>query len=430
MATSLKGESGHKSFAPLSQNQTLQICQHLQTLVTNLDGKVDDLRGHLASTDAKVERLRIDLAQTDSTVSSLKEKCTEMNNSMELVQHDCRQLNAGVEYAHTGLHQANEEIKFLRDGLKLANTNAKSFKEDMEGFKEGLQKCKEALANDCSSDLGKLVREHNMTRKAVENVAQDLALTNSGLQQERQSLIKTCLELDETKNFVTRTDKAVLSLEERLQEARKDTKSTRMTLQQTHAVVTKIHEDHENTKAQVKNSQKELFDHSVNFSKHDEQLTKTAQGLESIRGEHSETVAKLAASSQVMEQTANHVKSLREGFQMHSASIADHQRGLEHVAAMTHMTKIHIQESHSLLLPNLQMDAENPAASGAAQQFSMSSMGASSAGAEMRSVSQMSDTTTPPPRTAKRSARKPKVNMTNAWLLRNIGTSPDRMAMI
>jgi chromosome segregation ATPase len=431
MAAILNGDSEHKSFAPLSHNQTLQICKHLQSLVTALDGKVDEFREDHKTLDAKVNRLTASVNETDSAMNNMKESMAEHRKSVDHLQNEFRQVNAGISYVHKGLDQTNDSVSSLRDGLKVTNTNATAFKTDLGELKTRIKVLEKQMANDSSGELFKLFEGQSVLKQAVQRLTEESAQTKSGMEGTKDFLMSTTRELSDTQQVLGRTEKAVLGLEEMLQQAQQDMKSTRTSLEETNAIVIKVHDDHESVKTTLKGYSKGLHDHNARFHKHQMELEKAAHGLERMRGDLSQTDAKLATNAQAVQNTANHVQSLREGFQMHAVSIADVTRGIEHVGGVAQQAKAQIQETNSLLLPNLQLEGDNPASQGYATTMSLASMGASTAAYE-RSIedSIMTQGQSRASSRNKRSARTPKTMKTNAWLLRNIGTSPDRMAMI
>lgn len=433
MASILSGDSEHKSFAPLTGTQTVQICQHLQSLVTALEGKVDDLHRSHIGLDSKVDRLNNALRMNDAAVATIKENFLESQSSIAHIQNDFQSISEGIGYVHKGLDQTNDSVNALHVGLKLANTNAGQLKEDLQTLKGKHDELEDTVMANDGSDLAKLSNAFNITRQAVNQLMEESARTQSALQQEKDILSRTTQELMDTQTAVARTDKVILGLEEMIHQAKSDSKSTRTTLEETNAVILKIHDDHEDMKNLIKATRKNIGEYNVKFNRHQMEIEKNAQKMDRMTGDMAQTNATVQTQVKALETTSNHIRSLKEGFQMHSASIDNVTRGIEHVGAMALMTKTQIHETNQLLLPNLQIEGDNPASQGGMTMMSTASMGASSA-AQERS---MAESTVDPQQSRsssrgpkKRSARLPEYMKKNAWLLRNIGTSADRMAMI
>ena len=247
MADILAGVSGTKHHAPLSQAQTLAMCQFLKDLHDGVSRQVQDLQRGLQSTDSKLdgtcasicvvqgglERLRHDLFGTDGHVVTTK-RAIERNAAL------CKSLQVLVEQAH-------ESCEHLRVGQAKTNTNLQITKDNLTSKSEVLKK----VGADVDKLLG--VKHPDIDGKLVEvyqrignlddfqtNLKKDIALTQAEVQQLHGHAEEADACLKEMRRSLSHHGQSLTKVSEKMDEMQENLEMTNGVVMQLH----KSHEDH------------------------------------------------------------------------------------------------------------------------------------------------------------------------------------------
>merc|ERR1719379_3172371 len=110
MAHILDANSGHKSYAPLSHAQTVELAQHLDGKHNNLEAKVDELIKALQRTDSNVSELREGLHNLGVVVTTVKSELADTNTVLQGTRQDLEQCAANVNTISVGLDMMKENV--------------------------------------------------------------------------------------------------------------------------------------------------------------------------------------------------------------------------------------------------------------------------------------------------------------------------------
>eukprot|EP00746_Dinoflagellata_sp_MGD_P162743 gnl/MRDRNA2_/MRDRNA2_90439_c0_seq1.p1 gnl/MRDRNA2_/MRDRNA2_90439_c0~~gnl/MRDRNA2_/MRDRNA2_90439_c0_seq1.p1 ORF type:complete len:427 (-),score=97.63 gnl/MRDRNA2_/MRDRNA2_90439_c0_seq1:62-1279(-) len=354
MAEIIGGSSDHKTFAPLSHGQTLQVCQHLQALITQLQSQHNELRRDLKQTNDNVGALRAGLGNTNAAVHTVQENMQNMNTMMDGVKKELGRTNVNVQKLQVGLEMTNENVSALREASKVTNTNIQELRTaNAEGIRQ-LGVLREDVEKNCHGEINELKDKLSKTNLELTTTRDDLEATKNKFHEFKDGMRR--IDVQGVKDDLAKTNTVVHMLEQRICEGQLNLKATRQNLEETNSVTLKIHEDHENTKAQLNDCSgglKRCSAHVKSLIEGHEHLTVKMSNAES---KLESTAAGLGYQRGVLDQTNSNVRSLRENYDMANATMRALQTHLEDTYALCQALKAGLKETNSIVLPNLSMD--------------------------------------------------------------------------
>mmetsp|Transcript_122497 Transcript_122497/g.305933 ORF Transcript_122497/g.305933 Transcript_122497/m.305933 type:complete len:413 (+) Transcript_122497:118-1356(+) len=372
MALMLSGESEHLTFAPLSHGQTLSICQHLEALIRDLQGQNADLRRDLTQADANIAALRKGLGMTDASVQGLQEGCNGMGNAIDGLKKELGRTNNKVNKLMANLEGTNDHAANTRETLKVTGTNLQTLRQDVGGLSDRVNAIQLNIETNLANSTDGLWQELRQAQVVIKTLQGENQKQSSTIQEQREGLRGANSNLQSLNDNLTKTNAYAGSLDKRLQEAVASLKSTRSELSDTITLASHIGEDHKHTKGQLSNSMealKKLGSHVKRLQEgQDANSTKLSNAAELLQ----RTSSGLSQTKELLERTSAQVRSLSDAHDMMSTTTSSLQVHLENTSAGLRDVKDNLKKTNSLVLPNLQLDAQRPWSNTGTQKSPMS----------------------------------------------------------
>lgn len=360
MAALLAGDSGHHTYAPLSHAQTLSICQHLESMIRDLQGQTAELRRDLGQTDGCVAQLRTSLGGTNAAVQSLQDGQVSANNAIETVKKELVRTGNKINKLGQGLEQVTEACASVREAHKVTDTTVAMMKQDASSLTERTNYLQKSLEISIQGDSAEQKEQLNSALMSIKVLRADLERTKSGQQEQQEGLRHTNANVQALNDEIAKTNTVTGMIDQRLTEAYTNLKATRQNLAETNAVALRMHEDHKNTKSQLVTTQDGVKKCANHVKQVQETLDGTVTKLHNNIDQSQRTAAGLVQARDMLEKTKAQVCGLNEAHEMVSATTMSLQARLEDTHATVQSVKAGLRETNSVVLPNLRMDVTRP----------------------------------------------------------------------
>lgn len=355
MAEFLEGKTDHATFAPLSHAQTLQISRHLQDQITQLNGQLQEVtRGLRHATDG-VQHVRDSLGETNLNVQALQDGARDTNASVDATRKELGRTNSVVQKLQAGLETSNEGINSLREGQKMANASLQRLGQDLARTTTLANSLQDALQKRVIIDIGELRDELSKTNLHVNNLRTDQDETKAALAEEKENIRANNLATQGVRDDLNKTNTVVHILETRLADTSGSLKATRQSFEDLNNVVLKMHEEAERTKVQVSHALSGMSDVAGHTKDVHDHLNQAVLGLSTAETKLDNAVKALDTTRQGLQQTQAEVKSQGDAQDVAKKQLAVLTERLQDVAVTALQVKAGLNETNSLVLPNLDL---------------------------------------------------------------------------
>jgi len=360
MATLLAGESSLHNYAPPSHGQVLAMCQHLESLIRDVQTQTAELRRDYGHADNTIGTLKAQLGETKNGYQHLQDGQHAMAVSVDSLKKDLGRTSAKIGRLGSGLESLQEDISSCREASKVANAHFNVTKQDVGHLQDRVNAIQVQLEKEQASDNSYLKEQIGLAGAAVRDLRQDHEKTKGHLQDHAQAIRATNTSIQRVSDELSRTNTHANMLETRIGEQVQGLKHTKQHLAETNTVALKLHEEHKGTKASLSVTQEAVKKVNVHVKQVNDALDSTSQRVLNNHELLSRTTAGLGEARDTLERTRVQVSTLDHAQQVLTAQTATLQDALEDTTANLHLVKASLKETNSIVLPNLRLDTGRP----------------------------------------------------------------------
>jgi len=251
MATLLAGDSGHYSYAPLSQGQTMSICQHLESMIRELRSQFGEMRRDLTNTDSTMAQVRNSLGSTNASVQGLQEAQVVSTNAVDTLKRDVDRTGNKVNKLGVNLESVADVCNSLKESQKVMKISYQQLKQGLATLTERANHVDKVLESSQAGIHTELREQLQHAMVGIKGLRDDHQCTKSSTQELREGLRSTNGRVQGLGEDINKITTHAGLMEHRLGEACVNLKATRQSLAETNAVALKSHEDHRQTKANL-----------------------------------------------------------------------------------------------------------------------------------------------------------------------------------
>mmetsp|Transcript_81081 Transcript_81081/g.224364 ORF Transcript_81081/g.224364 Transcript_81081/m.224364 type:complete len:387 (-) Transcript_81081:90-1250(-) len=355
MADILNGTSGHSSFAPLSQAQTLSIAKHLQEQIDDLGSKCDTLSKDLQHATESIKAVATQL--NNYSVDDLRENVTSLGAQVVGLRGDLGRTNNNLQKL-THDHDATcETLSAVRDGQQVSNTKMQKIVGDLEQVAAKARDLKTVLETKVNVEAQQLRDELSKTNHRVDLINQDMPVLKAGLQNQKEALHDTQNDLQALTGDLAMTNTNAGMLEQKMSDLSASLREAKQNLSDTDTALTQLREDHGLTKDYLNTTNGNLKKTGTHVKQVSETLNRTMNELRSAKAKLDCTSETLDIARKDLEGEKAKVKSLRDSQDRVNATQGQLASQLEETSAVLNETRMGLKETNSLVLPNLQLDS-------------------------------------------------------------------------
>eukprot|EP00929_Paragymnodinium_shiwhaense_P112092 TRINITY_DN80350_c0_g1_i1.p1 TRINITY_DN80350_c0_g1~~TRINITY_DN80350_c0_g1_i1.p1 ORF type:complete len:420 (-),score=89.37 TRINITY_DN80350_c0_g1_i1:101-1360(-) len=407
---------GSAQHAPLSNEQTLAIATQLHQICQENRTQIEDLRqyvrGNMEGVGGNKNRFEIldgQVRNVDQGVNELRSSVLTLSQQVELNTERNVKLRELTTEAHAG-------VDGLRSGLKVTNSNAHTIHEEAKLNTARIEELRRDVDRVVQQSLSDLVTTMQKVLMRLDNLElnQGKARTTRTNQAERITSLEA--HASATREAIGRFDESLVAQGKDVAGVVNKMETNMSNLEMTNAVVMKLHEEIEATRA---DGSLLKGDHRALNARHDrlhqdhlraaKETSGAVQSLERLSSTHDSTQA-------LLNQTMGQVLQLQTNTRGTEATVQDVRRKCEVLSAALQQTQENLQATNALTLPNLKSGGMVSPAFGGSAGVTGGSLNAALSASDGFSV-------------GSRSARgSPGKKKEAVWISRNVGLVPDRMS--
>jgi len=403
MADILGGNPQYSTFAPLSHGQTVSMCKHLEEQIQMLTAKVGDLQMELGKTNDGVSAVRnathdlhskfgfqdtgggLDPEKAKLGMQSMVDNLSKTAADLEQTRKDMGRTNNDVKKLQVAVDNSQENIAALHQGQKVNNVNLQKVVTDLAQTTDVTANLRSVIEKRVLQDIEKLRDELSKTNLKVSQLREDTEQNRSTLHQHKEELRSQNTGLQALRDELAKSNTHIQLTAQRFVEMDRRLKDTKMHLDDTHAAMLRLSEDHDTVAGNVTDCQGNLRKVTAHVKQVQDGLEKTSSDLHTTRGQLGSTIGVLDSTRQHLEQTKLTVRTLKEGHEIVNAKQNVLAGQLEATQMIAHETKKVLNQTNNLVLPNLNIDtgsnfANTVPSSARSKQHSKKSSGNGAAG--------------------------------------------------
>jgi len=349
----MAGRTEHKAFAPLSGAQTLELARQLREETRLVQAGLEDLRREFAETAAAVTSLQHGSKDMTAAIHTVQEGIGATNKKLDKTKTELGQTDGKVRSIKAEFDTAAAKLERVLDGQEHMNTRMEALLRDNSDHQKWLTKLQHDLDKNFEGDksdrgefeevAGKLFRGQEQAMKFLEDAKAGQAALEGGLR-------KVGGDLDKTVVFIQ-------NIEERLNGAGKNLKSMAAELKDTTTKSQQLEEDHDRTKNSLSEVQGNTRKLLTQTDKLEEGLRSTTADLQSAQKQLNGAQAALTIQNGKLQSAEHEVKRLGEGHKSTGNLLRVVQQRLEETHHVAQAVKDGLNQTNSLVLPNIHLDA-------------------------------------------------------------------------
>lgn len=233
--------------------ETIQDKNLLQK-IKNVQSTIDDLKNKLSAKEAEIANVKSNIADLNGQIDPLVKENTENEKVLKVNQKRLENLDKEREDLKNQIDQKTKEKEASQENLNSSKANYQKAKEDLESVNAEFKPYLSALAvfNQAQKDLSEAKNELEENKNNSKKLEIEIANTKEKLEKAKELLEKSHLvdlndsksyeEFDYIKNLLAdkeKYEKELLSLEDKLKDAKEKTLSSSKDLEEAKAVYAK-----------------------------------------------------------------------------------------------------------------------------------------------------------------------------------------------
>lgn len=350
----IAGRTEHKTFAPLSGGQTLELARLLRDENRALQANLGEVQKDLGDTNGGLSGAQNDIRELRAAMQQMQAKQSNMDKKVDSHQRELDRNGEVVKQLQGDLGNTINHVKKTMENMKHFETKMDQVCREGDEVRSRLKTLQSDLERNFEgdkSDRGEFNEVSNKLFRSQEAAAKGLEEARA-MQQGMDALIRK-LDGDFEKQKVL-----IRSLEERVADAARNLKETSQHLDETSLKGARLEEDHDRTKANL-----------MDVSEHTRKLLQAADKLgDELRqqgGELGIAQANLGYAQETLRSHASKiqgaesgVRKLGEGHKSLGGQLQQLQQSLSHTHAIAQQAQQGLRETNAIMLPNIAMDNE------------------------------------------------------------------------
>jgi len=357
MADILEGTSGHVQHAPLSTNQTLQLCRHLSEQTKALGASFRELREDLSQVVGAVHDLTGDVGNLKASTLTLKDNFGDNQQALEKAKKEVLRLDQRMQKLEVGLETSGEATKALAEGQRLGNTRYEAVFQDLANMHTQLKELQAGLDRNFMEDRS----DRGSTDELGRKLAASVDAVNRSLSDQANTLGEVTLISRKLRTEALKNGTMLQALQDGFATQAKSMKRLEGECEEAVASCTRARQEHEATKIRVAESSKQLQQVMTTSARMDQELHKATGGLHLAQQRLNEAQSLLVKHGGQLESQRNQVEHLQGEHSQAERLLHWLQRRVEEVSHVAQSVKVGLRETNAIVLPNVLME---PAAAG------------------------------------------------------------------
>lgn len=357
MSEILAGTSEHSSMAPLSQAQTVQMCQHLQGEIRSVESLLTDVQRELKHTQEHLQNLRNDFIQAHDDVHNLQVGAANTNTNVDRLSKELARVSVVAHQLQMTDQDTKDKINLLEETDRMLDTRMEFIVKDISVAKENNKRLTDTVNREVSEDLRVLRKEIANTNLALNQLCQEHEATALVAKGNIEAVRTANLDIEQVAVDVKKTNTVVNIMENRLATTAKGLSQCWSKCSELSDALVKVTECYDKTKARVIDNEGSIKDLNLSGKSTKEELDQVVRlvKVNTQRITHAEKL--LAEESSTTEDMKQQINGLQQSGVNAMDRVTALHREFADLKSTTSAVKAGLKEQSSILLPNIHLDS-------------------------------------------------------------------------
>lgn len=365
MADILGGQTDHSSFAPLSQAQTIAICQHLQQEIRGVEQQLTEVQRDVGHTNEHVQALRDKAVASSDDVHNLQVGLAVQEASLEKLAKEHARTGASVAELQVSDSASKDKLTVLDEAKKMSDTRQDAVNRTLLQATEERKALQAAIDEMVNKDFKELQKEFANMCLSLTQVTSEQAATAHFARQNRDSLRDARNDITECFNEVKRSNTVTNILENRLASTAKGVKQNFSKCSEIQDQMMKITECYEQTKYRVGDSESAIKAVSDANKATQHELEERTRELEALTDKVTQALKVLEDEQMSAAEMRQQLNAVRSSCEKSMRGIQQTQLELKELESTTSQVRAGLKEQSAMLLPNIHLDSPELASNSA-----------------------------------------------------------------
>mmetsp|Transcript_47087 Transcript_47087/g.74329 ORF Transcript_47087/g.74329 Transcript_47087/m.74329 type:complete len:405 (-) Transcript_47087:228-1442(-) len=357
MADIILGKTEHSAFAPLSQAQTVAMCQHLAAEIRSVETVLSEMQRDIQHTQQHVNNLRSKSVQAVDEVHTLRVVVSDTNANLDKVSKELGRVSGATQQLQVSDQDTKERLIVLDEARKMTDSRLEVISRDLQLAKDTDKKLQESIERQVNEDLRVLRKELANTNLTVNQVIAEHKQTVDYARENRTGLRDARVDIERALNEVKKSNTMTNILENRLASTAKGLRQSWTKCSELTDALVKLTECYDKTKARVIDDESLIKEVGVASKRAQEQAAQVARQAEQNSDQLNQALKFLDDEGSVTEDMRHQINALKQGQASIARKLASMQQELAEVGKTTYAVKAGLKEQSSLLLPNIHLDS-------------------------------------------------------------------------
>jgi len=363
MADFLAGSSMQSNTAPLTQAQTVQMCQHLAVEIRSVESVLNEVQRDLQHTQEHLQNLRVKSTQSYDDVHSLQVGLADTNINLDKVSKELGRVGQATQQLQVSDQDTKEKLTLLEETRKMVDTRIDAIAKEVMSTKEIDRRLQEAIERHINEDLRVLRKEVANTNLAVNQVVMEVKQSAAYGRENRDAIRDSKVDVEKVLNEVKKANTVTNILENRLASSAKGLQQSWAKCAELSDAMVKLAECYDKTKARVIDAEGVMKEISTFGRQTQSGLDEAMRQVEQNTDRVTISLKSLGDNSSAIEDVRHQLNAVRQGQQNGMRQVTSLKNELVDVKQTAYAVQGALKEQSSMMLPSIQAEFDSPQAS-------------------------------------------------------------------
>jgi len=353
----MQGNSMTTSSAPLTQSQTVQMCQALQAEIRSVESVLAEVQRDLQHTQEHLQNLQEKSTQTYDEVHTLQVGLSDTNINLDKVSKELGRVGQATQQLQVSDQTTKETLTVLEESKKLVETRLEVITKDVLLGKETDQRLQDIVDRQINEDLRVLRKELANTNLTVNQTITEHKQTQMIGRENREALRDARVDIEKVLNEVKKANTVTNILENRLSSTAKGLQQSWSKCAELSDSMVKLAECYDKTKARALDNEGQIKEFVTFGQRTREELVQAVRQVEHNTDRLSQAMKKIDEAESATEDSRHQINNMKQVQQNSLRSFNALKGELNEVKQRQADIRGAIKEQSSMLLPNIHLDS-------------------------------------------------------------------------
>lgn len=345
------------SNAPLTQAQTVQMCQVLQAEIRSVESSLGEVQRDVQHMQDYLQTLWEKSGQTGEEVHSLQVGLTDTNINLDKLSKELGRVGHATQNLQVSDIDHAGKLTVVEEANRMMDTRLDTISKDLIAAKEADEALHLSVERHIKEDLRTLRNELANTNLSVNQVTTEQRHTAAFARENRESLRDAKMDIENVLNEVKKTNTVANILENRLANTAKGLQQSWGKCAELSDAMVKLTECYDKTKARVIDAEGVMKDISIFGQRTREDLDQAARTIEHNVDRIDKGMKTLDEQVAESQDARVQIVALKQGASNTMRQLNQLKADIGEVKQTAVRNMGAIKETTSMLLPNIHLDS-------------------------------------------------------------------------